>query len=383
MSMECKEVRDRFSSLLEDELDPAEEKIVRDHLASCSECQKDLQQFTKTIRWLHSLEQVEVPDGFLSEIYKEIEERKSKGQLVEENRWQWFRHAFLLKLPVQAVAMVTIVFLVLYLTKMAPFETSRPKDSEYKKPDVSAPLPTEKQAARPSLKPSLINPIEKADTSIAETASVPAEAQKEVALSSPKPSPVKPIEKIETPVEKTAPVPTQTQKTEVALAKEGQVSPGASPPLMGIEKDEARISGPAPVFQETGKTDMPSAQGAQASLAMKHPQEILLRSSDLEKTLSRLNELLRQFGGRIVTTEGNIFLASVPAVTFSEFEKELLGLNFSEKTEKMRVEKNGMERLDVSGGAKPAAPARKRKASEVPEAEGKDRVLVRIRFVRE
>jgi len=347
--MECKKVQDRFSSLLEDELDPAEEKILRDHLASCLDCQKDFQRFTKTIRWLHSFEQVEVPEGFLSEIYKKIEERKSKGRLTEENRWQWFRHAFPLKLPVQAVAMVAIVFLVLYLTKMMPVETLRRKDAEPKKPAISTSLSAEKKVAR----------------------------------ASPKPSPVKPIEKTERSVAKTAPVPAEPQKTEVALAKEGRVSLGARPPLKGIEKDEAPISETAPVSSETGKTETPSAKGARASLATRHPQEILLRSSDLEETLSRLNELLRQFGGKIVTTEGNIFLASVPAVTFSEFERELLGLGSSDKTGEMTVEKNGMERLDVPGGAKPAAPESKRETPAVPEAERKGHILVRIHLLRE
>jgi hypothetical protein len=385
--MECKEVRDRFSSLLEDELDPAEEKIMRDHLTSCSECQKDLQQFTQTIRWLHSLEQVEVPDGFLGEICKGIEERKSKDHLIEENRWQWLRHAVPLKLPVQALAMVTIVFLAFYLTKMAPFETSRPKDTEYKKPDVFARLPVEKQATRPSLKPSPvnppINPIEKAETSVAETTSVPAEAQKEGARSSSKPSFVKPIEKNETSAVKTAPVPTETQKREVALAKESQVSLEASHPLKGVEKDQAPVSEPPSVSLEAGKTKALSAKGAQASLAARPPQEILLRSSDLEKTLSRLDELLRQFGGKIVTKEENIFLASVPAVTFSEFEKELSGLGVSEKKGEMAFKRRGMERLDVPGGTKPAAPARRREIPTVPEAERKDHILVRIHLLQE
>ncbi|OGP89657.1 MAG: hypothetical protein A2157_09610 [Deltaproteobacteria bacterium RBG_16_47_11] len=305
--MECEKVRDRFSTLLENELDPVEEKILREHLASCLECQKDLQQLTKTIRWLHSLEQVEVPDGFLSEIYKEIEERKRKGHLIEETRWQWFRHPFPLKLPVQAVVMVAIAFLVLYLTKMMPVETSRLKDAEHEKPSVSTPLPAEKQVAQVVGPP----PLE--------------------------PSPPKRIEKVEAPVSETTPVLPETKKTKAA-----------------------------------------SAKGEQASLAAKPPQEILLRSSDRERTLNQLHELLQQFGGKIVTTEGDIFLASLPVVTFSEFEKELLRLGSSEKTDEMMLKRNGMERLDAPGGAKQRAPERKGKALAVPEAKGQDYLLVRI-----
>jgi anti-sigma factor RsiW len=306
--MECKKVRDRFSSLLENELDPLEEKIVREHLTSCSECQKDLQQFTKTIQWIHSVKEVEVPDEFLSEIYKKMEERKREAPPVEETRWQWFRHPFPLKLPFQAVAMVAIVFFVLYLTKMMPVETSRVKEAEHKKPFVSTPLPSEKQAVEPSLKP----------------------------------SPPKQIEKAKTPVSETTPAPSETAAKEAALAK-----------------------------------------GEQASLAVKPPQEILLRISDREKTLNQLYELLQQFGGKMITTEGNIFLASLPKATFSEFEKELLELGSPEKIDKMMVKKNGMERLDVPEGAKQRALEMKGKASAAPETERQDYLLVRILLVEE
>ena len=311
--MECKKVRDRFSSLLENELDPLEEKIVREHLTSCSECQKDLQQFTKTIQWVHSVKEVEVPDGFLSEIYKKMEEGKRKAPPVEETRWQWFRHPFPLKLPVQAVAMVAIVFLVLYLTKMMPVETSRVKEAEHKKPSISTPLPSEKQMGQ---LPSQIK-TEK-DRVVAQT-------------------PLKP-----SPPSNVAPAPSETAVMEPALAK-----------------------------------------GEQASLAAKPPQEILLRISDREKTLNQLYELLQQFGGKMITTEGNIFLASLPKATFSEFEKELLELGSPEKIDKMMVKKNGMERLDVPEGAKRRALEMKGKASAAPETERQDYLLVRILLVEE
>jgi anti-sigma factor RsiW len=321
--MECKKVRDRFSSLLENELNPLEEKIVREHLASCSDCKKDLQQFTKTIRWIHSVKEVEVPDGFLSEIYKKMEGGKRKAPPIEETRWKWFRHPFPLKVPAQAVAMVAIVFLVLYLTKMMPVETSRLKVAENSKPFVSAPLPSEKQMDQ-----------------------LPAQIEKKkdrvVAQTPLKPSPLKQIEKAKTPVSETIPAPPEMAKTEAALAK-----------------------------------------GEQASLAAKPPQEILLRISDREKTLNQLYELLQELGGKIVATEGNILLASLPAVTFSEFEKELLRLGSSEKTDKMMVKKNGMERLDAPGEAKQRALEMKDKTPAAPETEKQDYLLVRILLLQE
>ena len=311
--MECEKVRDRFSSFLENELDPLEEKIVKEHLASCSDCQKDLQQFTKTIRWIHSVKEVEVPDGFLSEIYKKMEERKREAPPIEETRWKWFRHPFPLKLPVQAVAMVAIVFLVLYLTKIMPVETPRQKVAEHSKPFVSAPLPSKEQVGQV----------------VAQT-----ETKKDrvVAQTPPEPS----------SLSKVSPAPSETKKMEAALAKEEQASPAAKP-----------------------------------------PQEIALHISDRGKTLSLLQELLQQFGGKIITTEGNIFLASLPRATFSEFEKELLELGSPGKADKMMLKKNGMEKLDVPGGAEQRAFEMKGKEQATPQAEMQDYLLVRILLLQE
>jgi hypothetical protein len=120
--MECEKIRERFSSLLEGDLESSEEKIIRDHLASCSGCQKDFETFKKTMNWLHSVDEVEAPEGFLTEIYQKMEDRKGKGY-----RQEWGHRLMRLKLPAQAVAMVAIVFAVLYITKIIPMETPSSK----------------------------------------------------------------------------------------------------------------------------------------------------------------------------------------------------------------------------------------------------------------
>ena len=306
--MECEKIRDRFSYLLENELDPLEEKTVREHLASCSDCQKDLQQVEKTIRWLHSVQDVEVPDGFLSEINKKMEERKRKVPFLSIS----------LKLPVQAVAMVAIVFLVLYLTKIMPVEKLLMKDAKHTKPFISAPLTTEKQR----------------DQLLAKK-----EMEKERVAAQP---PLKEIEKSKIPASEAIPVPSEKKKIESALITKEKASPAAKP-----------------------------------------PQEIILRTSDRQKTLAQFDELLQQFGGKIITTEGNIFLASLPAATFSEFEKELLGLGSPGKADKMVLKKDAMERLDVPEGAKRREFEMKGKESAAHDTEKQDRLLVRILLLQE
>jgi len=176
--MECEKVRDRFSSLLEGDLNHLDEKIVREHLGSCSECQKDFERFEKTVRWLQSVEEAEVPESFLSGIYKKMEDRKRSGLTAEKVRPVWLNYLVQLKLPIQAVAMVAIIFLALYLTKMMPFETPSSKDVEQTKvsePEVKmeAKLVTkeeekEKKAEAPTMEARRLKESEKAGVPAAE-----------------------------------------------------------------------------------------------------------------------------------------------------------------------------------------------------------------------
>ena len=147
--MECAAVRDRFSSLLEEELLPAEEKEVRDHLSSCPECQSDFRKFEKTIHWLHSVEEVDAPEGFLSEVQEKIEKRKQGEAPAKKTRGGLFSYPPRVKLPIQAVAMVAVLFLVLYVTKMMPVEMSPKKAIQ--SPQTS---PSEEKKAEPIQPPS-------------------------------------------------------------------------------------------------------------------------------------------------------------------------------------------------------------------------------------
>ncbi len=307
-SMECDKIRDRFSSLLENESDPSEEKAVREHLASCSDCQKDLQQFEKTIRWLHSVKDVEVPDGFLSEINKKMEERKRKVHFLSIS----------LKLPVQAVAMVTIVFLVLYLTKTMPLEKLQLKGAEHTRPFISGPLSEEKK-----------------------TDQLPAKREVEKERVAAKPS-LKEIEKSKIPASEAIPAPSEKEKREAASIVKEKTSSAAKP-----------------------------------------PREIVLRTFDREKALNQIQILLQQFEGKMITTGGDVFLASLPAATFSEFEKELLGLSSSGRKDKIVQEKDMAENYTVPAGAKRIDGEGKAKMPSKFAAEQEDHIVVRVLLLQE
>jgi hypothetical protein len=303
--MECEKVRDRFSSLLEGDLNPLEEEVVREHLASCSECQKDLERFEKTMRWLHSVGEVEVPDGFLSGIYKKMEDRKEGIPVREKVRPTWFHYPLSMKLPIQAMAMVAVVFIVFYLTKMMPVESPHPKGVDRAK-------------------------VPHSEAKKMEVELISKEMKKEGVTEKP------PLE-----------TPQQTIPSEPGKIKEG---------LIAKEK---------------------------AYLAAKPPKEIVLRISDRDKVVSNLHELIKQFGGEIISAEGNILLASLPIESFSDFERGLIGLNSSLKADKMIPQKETAESLSVSPGVKRREFEEKDKEPAFTTIKREDRINIRILLLQE
>ena len=85
----------------------------------------------------------------------------------------------------------------------------------------------------------------------------------------------------------------------------------------------------------------------------------------------------------MITTEGDVFLASLPAATFSEFEKELLGLSSSGKTDKMVQEKDIAESDTVPAGARRIEGEEKAKRPSTFAAEPESHVVVRVLLLQE
>jgi hypothetical protein len=259
--MECEKIRERFSSLIEGDLSPSEEKMIKEHLSSCPECQKNFETFKKTMNWLHSVEELEAPEGFLTEIYQKMEDRKRM-----ESRHGWVQRLSRMNLPAQAVAMVAIVFVVLYITKMIPMERTRSKK-------VDKPLAYDVLSEK---------------------------------------------------------------KTDEAIA--------------------TSISAPI--------------------------QEIVLRTSDPEKSLSELQAMVKQFGGEVVKEEENVLLASLPTGSLSEFKKELEERSFSKRAEVAAPQREAPRALKISPKAKEEVRGKEKEMGR-PMAGQEGHITVRILLIKE
>ncbi len=337
--MECEKVQDRFSSLLENTLDPLEEKIVKEHLASCTGCRKDFQQFEKTMQWLHSVREEEVPDGFVNEIRGKIGERKRKVPFF----------SFPLKPSIQAMAMVAIVFLVLYLTKIAP---------------VPSPPPVQETRQRTT-------------SPLAEKKTGPlVEPQK--------------MEKdrwtVETPHETPGPKDIQQDRVPVSgeeKAKEAEVPPSRTEATPDQTSGSQNAKGIKGLSSEPGSIEKRLVRQEEISTPSEIPEDMTLRFSDREKVLAQLHELVVQFGGKIVTTEGDIVLASLPGASVPEFKKELEGMSAAQATGEGAVKKEMMGRLKAADVPGRRAGGEKAKRPAAPAVERKDQLMVRILLLRE
>jgi hypothetical protein len=312
------------------------------------------------MRWLRSVGEVEVPNGFLPELQKKMGEGKGKAILAEKARGRWLGFAVSLKLPVQAVAMVAIVFLVLYLAKMMPTEVYRLKDGQQTAPPLSAEKKSEQVLADKRMEkegrvmgvpPGFSRPkdVEQAKTS------VPGE------------------EKL-----KEAYVP----QSKAEAKKAETPSPGAG--AVGYHRLDSREAARAQApSAEPGGIEKGLIAKEKSIVAAKPPQEIILRISDREGVISKLHELVKQFGGEVVTSEGNMFLASLPTGSLSEFEKELAGLRTSTKPDKVVVKKQAMRSVRTAPGGKREEADEKSKEPAKSAIDQDSRTVVRIHLIQE
>jgi len=256
--------------------------------------------------------------------------------------------------------MVAVVFLVLYITKMMPIDGDRPKEDKR----VSSHFSGEKKSEK-ALGQSGVERDRKALEAPTET---------------PRPRDAEQAK---------APVPDEGQLGEASVPQGKAEAKKREAPARGTEvlgyravasKEAARANVPA---AEPGKIEEELAVREKTLVASKSPQQIILRISDRKKAISRLNELVKQFGGDVVTTKEDMFLASLPTSTFSEFEKELAGFSSSAKADRLIEKKDAVGSLRLAEGAKKEEGDEKRKGSAMLAADTGGRTIVRILLVEE
>jgi hypothetical protein len=179
----------------------------------------------------------------------------------------------------------------------------------------------------------------------------------------------------------------QSEEAPVSRIKEEakkSEAPARSPEALGYQaadsKKAARARVPSP---EPGKIERELTSQEKPLVASKPPQEITLRISDRKKVIPLLHELVKQFGGEVVTTQGNLFLASLPTGSFSEFKKELAEISSFSKADQLVVKKQAAEGLRLEERIKREEGDEKAKGPTKLAADAESRMIVRILLVEE
>jgi len=382
--MNCEKARDRFSSLWEKELAPLEEKVLQEHLSSCPECRREFEQFEKTMGCLRSVGEAEVPEGFLSELYKKRNE-KTGAIPLEKPGGKWFHFPLSFKLPAQAVAMVAVVFLVLYLTRMMPMEGGRLSETEQTSPALSLQEKKEQGLTR-SAPPATRTGGEGEERRPDSTLSEPSRSFRQGSPPEQSQGAGRGVEGV-TAEEGERRAPGTSPGTPRARDSEQATPAVPAPPGAGVvayqqaeSKVTTREKTPPP---EPGKTEKDLAATEKSLVASKPLPEIILKVSDRTKIIPRLRELVKQFGGEAVAVKGNVFIASLPAGSFPEFEKELAEFSIPAKADQLVAKKETAGRMRLEEEGKKKLADERSKGPAGLGADGGSRTIVRIFLVEE
>lgn len=336
--MDCEKVRDQFSSLLEGELKPEEEETIREHLGSCPGCQKEWVEFNRMMDWLHSVEEEDVPEGFLSEIQKKRKERKGKQVRTEA----WFLRSA--KIPIQAAAMVMIVFLALYLTKMSPFDIHQ--EGDVKRPEVQQQdIEKKEQAPRTTLNRGDIPKTK------------PSAGNEKIGGKDPI------VQKMKDGEEKPAAPPFKEESAAAEAVRTKEMSTAAAPSM------------------EEKRREQDTAERVKMPLAKKVAHEITLKIKDRERASLQVEELAKQLGGEVVREEGDLLVASLPASSLGPFEKGLARVGILPVASKSAGQQDLKKDLRAAGETK--SKGIEEKVSVRPMSSREDTVSIRIRLIPE
>lgn len=117
--MNCNDVKDNLSLYIDDELNEEEKKLMDEHLKSCTECSKELEEHRKLIQMLNDLPDEEPPAGYCKRLHEKLLnaelpriEDKEKDKVLEipkktrSSRFKWLKYGGL----AASLALILLVY---------------------------------------------------------------------------------------------------------------------------------------------------------------------------------------------------------------------------------------------------------------------------------
>ena len=146
--MKCNEICDKLSLYIDNELSNEEMLQMEEHLQSCENCQKELEEYKKIISVLQSLPEVEPPVGYCKRLHNKLLENsdqqthKVTSKIKNINRFKWMKYGSI-------AAALVLVFLVANINNLGNMGM-KAKSESY---DMTAESPAENYGTAPQAPP--------------------------------------------------------------------------------------------------------------------------------------------------------------------------------------------------------------------------------------
>lgn len=146
--MNCNEVKDNLSLYIDDELSEEEKNLINEHLQSCPECSKELEEYRTVIRMLNELPDEEPPEGYCKRLHKKLLQAAAETTEIKEeseitnitdipnkrNKFRWLKYGSL-------AAAFVMVFLVYGLSNGPKMGMSSNQEMAYDTAEAPAEAP--------------------------------------------------------------------------------------------------------------------------------------------------------------------------------------------------------------------------------------------------
>jgi hypothetical protein len=106
----CKTIENNLPLYIDNSLSSIDKKIIEEHLKSCPNCAKELDQLQKTKKIVNNLSEVEPPAWFKQKIMAEVHKETEKKSFVQK----WF-YPLGIKIPIQVFTTIVIAVLAFYI----------------------------------------------------------------------------------------------------------------------------------------------------------------------------------------------------------------------------------------------------------------------------
>jgi hypothetical protein len=341
--IECKQIQEMLSALLEGVLSLDEARLVLQHLTTCQQCSAALEDLKKAAQLVQGLDDVEPPPWFTQKVMSRVREeaeRKKRGLIAR------LFYPLHVKVPIQALASVLIVVLALYV-----YRSVEPEMEVVRPPSAVAP----RDLAAPRNESQRQHNKTGAATSTAENEPVPDQVREKAAgtitevprtevAKKPARGEVPPPAKLVAEADKAekqeavadrqarqmkaaAPSPSQNEAPQVQAQK-------AHPPGLPRREAESTVASAgaeATMKEARDSSDTQAASQMQAFAAKKaEPTGFTLRVNDVTAAAGEVKNLLGQLGARGIAAESRdgtaVITAELAVQRIEELSKKLRAL---------------------------------------------------------